>query len=144
MHLSTRIRGRNSNTQLLMGFSDVLMIIWFYRKTRNWKYDFFFLKNYFYKTQVINLFLKCFIIKLHFYKSKFETTWFCRLACLTRKLVWSYWAYFLTHFSRYMNCMVILMLIGIGCHTFGGESVNSIWPDCHENYMVARYCTFHR
>ena len=27
--------------------------------------------------------------------------------------------------------MWILMLVGVGCHTFGGESVNSIRLDCY-------------
>ena len=90
MHAWARIRGRNSNTQFVMGFNDVLIIIWFYRKMWNEKYDF-------YKTKVANLFLKCFINKLEFHKRHFETQ-FCRLAHFMKKLVWGLYAYYLDTF----------------------------------------------
>ena len=42
-HGWTRIRDRNSNTQLIMGFGNDLIFIWFYRKKKCeiWKSDFF-------------------------------------------------------------------------------------------------------
>ena len=63
--------------------------------------------------------------QLEFYKSNFETR-FCRLERFTRKLLQGYYVCFWTCLSRYMHCMMILTLLGAGCHTVGGESVNSI------------------
>ena len=54
------IRGRNSNNQLLMGLSNDLISIWFYEKNENWKMI-FKMKMIFYKTEVVNLILKCFL-----------------------------------------------------------------------------------
>ena len=68
--------------------------------------------------------------RLEFYKCNFEI-WFFRMTRFTRKLVWGCYAYFWIHFSRYTYYMMILMLVGAGCCTISGESINSVWLDCH-------------
>ena len=44
-HSCAHIKGENSNTQLVIGFSNILIIILFYKKNVKWKSDFFFLKK---------------------------------------------------------------------------------------------------
>ena len=110
-----------------MGFGDVLMIIWFYEKKKVKLKIWFLNKNYFYESQVVNLLLKYFFFKLKFYKINFEIC-FCQLAWFTRNSILQL---ALTRFLRYTHCMMILMLIDAGCSTFGRESINSVWLDCH-------------
>ena len=50
-HCWTHIRGRNSNSQLVMSFNNNSIFIWFYRKT--WKLKKWFFN--FYETKVVNL-----------------------------------------------------------------------------------------
>ena len=76
------------------------------------------------------LFLKCFINKLKFYKSNFETQ-FCQLARFTRKLVWGLYTWLWDTFFKTRLLYVTLELVGIRYRTFSEESVNSVWPNCH-------------
>ena len=71
-----------------------------------------------------------FLNEWEFYKSNFETR-FYQLARFTKKLVLILYDRFLTRFSRHDYCIVFLKLIGVRCHTFGGESINSVWPNYH-------------
>ena len=95
-HGWTHISGRNSNTQLDMGFSDVLMLMWFYIKM--WKLKKWFLKwKGFLQNQDGKPVFKMFSKWLKFYKNNFETQ-FCRLAHFTRKLIWGCYACFKHNF----------------------------------------------
>ena len=84
---------------------------------------------------------KCFINELEFYKNSFKAR-FSQLAYFMRKLVLGLNGWFWTRFMKYEDYMVFLELVGTRCHTFDEESVNSVWPDHHDNYEVARCYTF--
>ena len=90
---------------------------------------------------MVKLFLKYFLNDWNFIKVILKPS-FCQLAHFTRKLVMRVLGLFLDKLFEYMHCMVILMLVGDGCHTLGGESVKSVWLDCHGDYEVVRWCTF--
>ena len=38
---------------------------------------------------------------------------------------------FLDTSFKISHYVIILTLVGVECHIVGGESVNTIWPDCH-------------